>query len=55
MFHYPSQLSDLWGRETVVLPWNAVIGRASSQIIATSQVVAKRRNLTLWARDVKKV
>ena len=39
MFHYPSQLSHLWGRGTLALPWSVVIGRVSSQIIATSQVI----------------
>jgi hypothetical protein len=30
MFHYPSQLSHLWGRETVVLPYTAGMRRILS-------------------------
>jgi hypothetical protein len=40
MFHYPSQLSHLWGRKKIALPWKAVIGRVLPQIIATSQRIA---------------
>ena len=40
MFHYPSQLSHLWGRGPRALSWNAVIRRVLPQIIAMSQVAA---------------
>jgi hypothetical protein len=38
--HYPSQLSHLWRRRKLALPWNAVIGRVLPQIVATLQRVA---------------
>ena len=40
MFHYPSQLSHLWGRGPRALPRNAVIRCVLPQIIAMSQVAA---------------
>ena len=40
MFHYPSELPHWWGRGTLALSRNAVIGRVLSQIIAMSQLVA---------------